>query len=48
MMNHTENWWETVFEGTLEVGINKEKLADIEEESFLYFDTEHQMQEQQL
>ncbi|WP_164474934.1 hypothetical protein [Indiicoccus explosivorum] len=47
-MNHSENWWETVFEGTLEVGINKEKLTDIEEESFLYFNAESPMQEQQL
>ncbi|WP_198038590.1 hypothetical protein [Planococcus lenghuensis] len=47
-MNHTENWWETIFAGTLEVGLNKERLEDIDEESFLYYDADSLMQEQQL
>ncbi|MDN7241446.1 hypothetical protein QWY14_06555 [Planococcus sp. N028] len=36
MNNHT-NWWEPIFAGELEVGLNKDKLEDIEQETFLYF-----------
>lgn len=39
MMNEQTNWWEPIFSGQLEVGLNKEKLENIEQESFLYFDS---------
>lgn len=35
-MEKQTNWWEPIFSGELEVGINKEKLENIEQESFLY------------
>jgi len=37
-MTTTETWWETIFEGDLSLGINKERSAELEEENFLYFD----------
>lgn len=37
-MNEQNNWWEPIFSGELEVGLNKEKLENIEEETFLYYD----------
>ncbi|ETP68584.1 hypothetical protein [Planococcus glaciei] len=37
-MNKQANWWEPIFSGELEVGLNKEKLDSLEQESFLYFD----------
>lgn len=45
-MTTTETWWETIFEGHLSLGINKERLTEMDEESFLYFDSEEQLQEQ--
>lgn len=39
-MTTTEAWWEDIFEGDLALGINKERLADLEEENFLYFKEE--------
>ena len=36
-MMKTETWWETIFSGVLEIGINKEKLVELADESFLYF-----------
>ncbi|HSI67902.1 MAG TPA: hypothetical protein VK947_10825 [Planococcus sp. (in: firmicutes)] len=36
-MEKQENWWEPIFSGELEVGINKESLERMEQESFLYF-----------
>ena len=39
-MTTTETWWETIFEGNLSLGINKERFAELEEENFLYFDEE--------
>ncbi|WP_186763829.1 hypothetical protein [Planomicrobium sp. CPCC 101079] len=40
-MNNQPNWWEPIFSGELEIGLNKEKLEDIEQESFLYFSETH-------
>lgn len=40
-MTTTGTWWEDIFEGNLSLGINKEKLAELEEENFLYFE-EHE------
>ena len=37
-MGKQANWWEPIFSGELEVGLNKEKLDDLDQESFLYFD----------
>lgn len=40
-MMKTETWWEPIFSGNLSLGINKERLAELEEEAFIYFnDTE--------
>ncbi len=40
-MLKTETWWEPIFSGNLSLGINKERLSELEEESFIYFnDTE--------
>lgn len=36
-MTETQTWWETIFTGAFEMGINKERLNELEEESFLYF-----------
>lgn len=44
-MTTTENWWETMFEGNLSLGINKERLTELEEENFLYFNDEERAQE---
>jgi len=43
-MTTTDTWWETIFEGNLSSGINKERLVELEEENFLYFDEEKQLQ----
>ena len=45
-MTTTETWWETIFEGNLSLGINKERFAELEEENFLYFDEEKKMKKQ--
>ena len=37
-MTTTETWWEEIFEGNLSLGINKERLTELEEENFLYFE----------
>ena len=37
-MNEQTNWWEPIFTGQLEVGVNKEKLESVTEESILYFE----------
>ncbi|MDE4086205.1 hypothetical protein PO902_14255 [Planococcus maritimus] len=36
-MNEQKNWWEPIFTGTLEMGVDKEKLETINEDSLLYF-----------
>ncbi|MGI2327400.1 hypothetical protein [Planococcus sp. YIM B11945] len=36
-MNDHTNWWEPIFSGELEVGLNKNRLDDMEQETFLYF-----------
>lgn len=37
-MNEQKNWWEPIFTGQLEIGVNKEKLESTTEESFLYYE----------
>ncbi|WP_172369867.1 hypothetical protein [Sporosarcina jiandibaonis] len=39
-MTTTETWWEEIFEGNLSLGINKERLSELEDENFLYFTEE--------
>lgn len=47
-MNEKMNWWEPVFSGQLEIGLNKEKLEDVEEETFLYYSQPNHEMESQL
>ncbi|MCM3742647.1 hypothetical protein M3193_00710 [Sporosarcina luteola] len=42
-MTTTETWWETIFEGNLSLGLNKERVTDLDNETFLYFDPKHEM-----
>ncbi|SDM47273.1 hypothetical protein SAMN05518871_101313 [Psychrobacillus sp. OK028] len=39
-MTETETWWEPIFTGAIALGLNKERMNEIEEESFLYFKEE--------
>lgn len=39
-MTTTDTWWETIFEGNLSLGLNKERITDLDNETFLYFDNE--------
>ncbi|MEK4484909.1 hypothetical protein MHH81_04830 [Psychrobacillus sp. FSL H8-0484] len=39
-MTETETWWEPIFKGALTMGLNKERMIELEEESFLYFEEE--------
>lgn len=36
-MTATETWWENLFEGDLSLGIDPERLVELEDETFLYF-----------
>ena len=47
-MKENTNWWEPVFCGQLEIGLKKEKLEDVEEEGFLYYNQPNQELESQL
>lgn len=47
-MNKQTNWWEPIFTGELEVGVNKEKLENLTEESILYYDETSQQTEPAL
>lgn len=33
----TESWWTEIFSGPLSIGLNEQKLTQLEDESFLYF-----------
>ncbi|MBB5179084.1 hypothetical protein HNQ44_000506 [Planomicrobium koreense] len=35
-MEKQANWWEPIFSGELEVGIDKDKMETADQESFLY------------
>ena len=37
LMITTETWWGEIFSGPLSIGLNEQKLAQLEDESFLYF-----------
>ena len=47
-MMKTETWWETIFSGVLEIGINKDKLVELADESFLYFTQDELELEEQI
>ncbi|MCM3610631.1 hypothetical protein M4S82_05160 [Planococcus sp. MERTA32b] len=47
-MNETANWWEPVFSGELEIGLNKEKLENVDEEALLYYGQNNQEMESQI
>lgn len=32
----TETWWEEIFSGPLSIGLNEQKVKQLEDESFLY------------
>ncbi|MCG7342679.1 hypothetical protein MHZ92_00965 [Sporosarcina sp. ACRSL] len=42
-MTTTDTWWETIFEGNLSLGLNKERISDLDNETFLYFNDENEM-----
>lgn len=44
-MPTTETWWETIFEGNLSLGLNKERVSDLDNETFLYFDHDLEMEQ---
>ncbi|WP_252503781.1 hypothetical protein [Sporosarcina sp. Marseille-Q4943] len=44
-MTTTDTWWETIFEGNLSLGLNKERITDLDNETFLYFDQQHEMEQ---
>lgn len=39
-MQTEQIWWENIFEGHLAHGFNKERMSELEQEEFLYFQTE--------
>ncbi|CAM3096745.1 hypothetical protein FITA111629_03225 [Filibacter tadaridae] len=45
-MTTTESWYETIFEGNLSLGIDKDRLFELEEENFLFFNEEEPNLEQ--
>lgn len=40
-MIETTTWWETIFTGAFEMGLNKDRISELDEESFLYFKEEY-------
>ncbi|MCW1926755.1 MULTISPECIES: hypothetical protein [Bhargavaea] len=36
-MMKQEQWWDHMFTGNLEMGLNRERITELEEENFLYF-----------
>lgn len=44
-MNETAKWWDEVFTGPMALGINKERLAELEEETFIYFQNDQLTEE---
>ncbi|MFC4409421.1 hypothetical protein ACFOZY_03100 [Chungangia koreensis] len=45
MMKTDNSWWETIFTGSLSLGINKERLTELEQENFLYFEEDEELTE---
>lgn len=44
-MISTKYWWEDIFSGPLAIGINEEKIHQLEDESFLFF--KHPLEEEE-
>ena len=44
-MTEVETWWEPIFKGALTLGLNKDRMNELEEESFLYFEEEKKVME---
>lgn len=42
IMISTETWWEKIFSGPLSIGINGEKVHQLEDESFLFLKEEEE------
>ena len=40
IMLMTQAWYEAIFSGVLEIGLDREKVQQLEDESFLYFNSE--------
>ena len=36
-MTKQQNWWEPIFTGQLELGVDKEKLESLTQDSILYY-----------
>ncbi|EMF46516.1 hypothetical protein B481_2284 [Planococcus halocryophilus Or1] len=47
-MNEQTQWWEPIFTGELEVGVNKEKLENVTEDSLLYYTEAQRLTESAL
>nr|WP_198044836.1 hypothetical protein [Lysinibacillus timonensis] len=45
-MISTDSWWEKIFSGHLAVGLNEEKLHQLEDESFLFLSEEQLPQDE--
>ncbi|MFP3918317.1 hypothetical protein U5N28_10960 [Lysinibacillus telephonicus] len=42
-MISTHTWWEAIFSGPLSIGLNEEKVHQLEDESFLFLTEEEQL-----
>ncbi|SOB91812.1 hypothetical protein SAMN05880501_101387 [Ureibacillus xyleni] len=42
-MISTDTWWEKIFSGPLSIGLNGEKIHQLEDESFLFLSEEEQL-----
>lgn len=42
-MISTDTWWEAIFSGHLSIGLNEDKLHQLEDESFLFLNEEEQL-----
>ena len=47
-MSQSNYWWKTLFKGHLAPGINEEKVDELTDERFLYFQHERQNEDLQL
>lgn len=41
-MISTDTWWEKIFSGALAIGLNEERVHQLEDESFLFLKEEEQ------
>lgn len=47
-MAQSNSWWKTVFQGHLAAGINEDKVAELADERFLYFQHERQEENSEI